>query len=234
MARHRDHMVGVTGSKGKSTTTTLVHALLEGSGVNVGLGGNMGIPLVGLDPTDFYTVELSSFQCHYLESSPRVVGLTSLFPEHLDWHGDIETYYRDKLSILAHGPETVVANADDETLRHEIESRFPNAPVTWVGQGQLWHLEADGEDWWLCRGEQKLFHTGRSGIVGTHNHQNMLMAVALADATGLLDQGLSLRCWRTSRVSLTGSSALRTRVNWCSSTIPSPPTRKPVLLRCGL
>lgn len=190
VARHRDHMVGVTGSKGKSTTTTLVHALLEGSGVNVGLGGNMGIPLVGLDATDFYAVELSSFQCHYLESSPRVVGVTSLFPEHLDWHGDIDTYYRDKLSILAHGPETVVANADDETLRHELEARFPGVPVTWVGQGQLWHLEADGEDSWLCRGEQRLFHTGRSGIVGTHNHQNMLMAVALADATGLLDQGV--------------------------------------------
>ena len=190
VAEHRDHMVGITGSKGKSTTTTLVHALLAGSGVDAGLGGNMGIPLVGLDASDFYAVELSSFQCHYLEASPRVVGLTSLFPEHLDWHGDLETYYRDKLSILSHGPATVVANADDDTLRRELETRFPDVPITWVGHGQLWHLERDGENSWLCRGEQKLFHTERSGIVGTHNHQNMLMAVALADATGLLDQGV--------------------------------------------
>jgi len=118
------------------------------------------------------------------------VGLTSLFPEHLDWHGDLETYYRDKLSILSHGPATVVANADDDTMRRELETRFPDVPITWVGHNQLWHLERDGENSWLCRGEQKLFHTERSGIVGTHNHQNMLMAVALADATGLLDQGV--------------------------------------------
>jgi len=187
VADHGEQMVGITGSKGKSTTTTLVHALLQGSGVDVALGGNMGIPLQGLPPAQYYAVELSSFQCHYLEASPAVVGLTALFPEHLDWHGDLDTYYRDKLGIVAHGPEQVVANADDPILRQELETRHPGLPITWVGQGHEWHLEPDGDESWLCRGEEKLFHTGNSRMLGRHNHQNMLMALALADATGRLE-----------------------------------------------
>lgn len=187
VAEHRDQMVGITGSKGKSTTTTLVHALLQGSGVEVALGGNMGIPLLGLPPAEHYAVELSSFQCHYLEASPAVVGLTALFPEHLDWHGDLDTYYSDKLGIVAHQPRRVIANADDVTLVHELTTRHPGLPVTWVGQGHEWHLEADGDESWLCRGEDKLFHTGSSRMLGRHNHQNMLMALALADATGRLE-----------------------------------------------
>ena len=135
VADYREQMVGITGSKGKSTTTTLVHALLQGSGVEVALGGNMGIPLQGLPPAEYYSVELSSFQCRYLEESPAVVGLTALFPEHLDWHGDLDTYYGDKLGIVAHQPRLVIANADDATLVHELTTRHPGLPVTWVGQG---------------------------------------------------------------------------------------------------
>ncbi len=187
VADHRNQMVGVTGSKGKSTTTTLVHALLHGSAVEVALGGNMGIPLQGLPPAELYAVELSSFQCHYLEASPGVVGLTALFPEHLDWHGDLDTYYRDKLSIVAHAPTRVIANADDATLVHELTTRYPQLPVTWVGQGHEWHLEHDGDESWLCHGNRQLFHTANSRILGRHNHQNMLMALALADATGRLE-----------------------------------------------
>lgn len=188
VAEHRDRMVGITGSKGKSTTTTLVHALLEGSGENVALGGNMGIPLLGLDPADFYVAELSSFQCHYLEASPQVVGLTALFPEHLDWHGDLDTYYGDKLSIVAHQPRSVVVNAEDPILSSELLRRFEGLPVTWVGQGHEWHLEPDGEHSLLQHGDHTLFHTGNSSLVGRHNHQNMLMALAIAEATGRLDE----------------------------------------------
>jgi UDP-N-acetylmuramoyl-L-alanine---L-glutamate ligase len=184
---HHARVVGVTGSKGKSTTTTLIHALLEGSGVNAKLGGNMGIPLQGLDPAEYYALELSSYQCHYLEVSPDVVGLTALFPEHLDWHGSSDAYYDDKLSIVAHNPRVVVANADDEILVRELTQRYPHLPVTWVGHGHEWHLEPDGDESWLCRGDQKLFHTSQSRILGRHNHQNLLIAVATATATGRVD-----------------------------------------------
>jgi len=188
VAEHHRNMVGVTGSKGKSTTATLVHALLQGSGVEAALGGNMGIPLQGLEHKPFYVAELSSYQCHYLEQSPDVVALTALFPEHLDWHGSREAYYASKLRILSGTPRTVVANADDDILVHELSTHHPHIPITWVGHGQEWHLLEDGAESWLCRGDHKLFHTSDSQLLGRHNHQNMLIALATASATGLVKE----------------------------------------------
>ncbi len=190
VADHRSTLLGVTGSKGKSTTSTLVHHLLSESGVEVSLGGNMGIPLQGLEPAQYHVVEFSSYQCHYLATSPDVVVLTALFPEHLDWHGSVEAYYADKLSILEHGLRVVIAASDDPILRGEITRRYPHLKITWVGHGQEWHLESEGHDSWIMRGDERLFHTGESSVVGTHNHLNMALALAGAAATGLLDESV--------------------------------------------
>lgn len=187
VADHSQTMVGVTGSKGKSTTSTLIHHLLEGSGVNAALGGNMGIPVQSIDPKELQVVELSSYQCSYLTVSPRVVVLTALFPEHLDWHGSAEAYYDDKLSIAAHSPEHVIVNAHDPILSSELALRYPDLPITWVGEGHLWHLEPDDSGGvWLSKGEQRLCHSSDVALVGAHNVQNALLALAGADATGLL------------------------------------------------
>ena len=190
VADYGSSMVGVTGSKGKSTTTTVIHQLLVASGSQASLGGNMGIPLQGIDPQDRCVAEFSSYQCHYLQASPDVVVLTALFPEHLDWHGSQENYFRDKLSILANQPRVVIANGEDLTLRHELTKRYPEQEITWVGTGEMWHLEPDGADSWLVKGDQKLFHTGSSQVIGSHNHLNMLLALAGAEATGALDDAI--------------------------------------------
>jgi len=190
VADYGSRMVGVTGSKGKSTTSAVIHQLLVASGSLVSLGGNMGIPLQGIDPQDRCVAELSSYQCHYLQASPDVVVLSALFPEHLDWHGSRENYYRDKLSILANQPRVVIANGDDQTLRHELATRYPEQEITWVGAGELWHLEPDGGNSWLVQGDKKLFHTGSSQVMGAHNHMNMLLALAGAQATGVLDSAV--------------------------------------------
>lgn len=186
VADHHQSMVGVTGSKGKSTTTTLIHQLLKASGEKVSLGGNMGIPLQGLDPQDRQVVELSSYQCHYLRVSPDVVVLSALFPEHLDWHGDTAAYFGAKLSLVSHNPRIVVANGDDPILRAELTKRYPDLAVEWVGEGCHWHLEVEGGDTWLCHGSDRLFNTRDSALLGVHNHRNMLLAIAGANATGAL------------------------------------------------
>ena len=188
VAHYASTLVGVTGSKGKSTTSTLIHRLLVESGHNTTLGGNMGIPLVGSEPGDRQVAELSSYQCHYLEVSPDVVVLTALFPEHLDWHGSIDSYFGDKLGIAAHSPRVVIANADDPILRQELLRRYPDLTVTWVGEGHDWHLEPEGSHSWLCHGDQRLFSTEQSSLIGEHNHRNMLLALAGASATGALSQ----------------------------------------------
>ena len=108
MADHSARTVGVTGSKGKSTTATLTHHLLGAIGRPNTLGGNIGIAALSLPESERYVLELSVYQCADLDQSPRVVALTSLFPEHLDWSGSESAYYRDKLNVAMHGAEAVV------------------------------------------------------------------------------------------------------------------------------
>ena len=97
-----DRVVGITGTKGKSTTTSVVHHLAQGLGVRSCAGGNLGTALWAPDvPTevDLFVVEVSSHQATDLWSSPAVAAVTSLHPDHLTWHGSVERYYADKLSL---------------------------------------------------------------------------------------------------------------------------------------
>lgn len=190
VADRADAMVGVTGSKGKSTTTTLIHHLMTAQGSDVALGGNMGIPVQSLDTAERYCVELSSYQCRYLEASPAVCVVTALFPEHLDWHGSLDEYYRDKLNLISYNPSVIVANGDDAILRHEVTTRFPDAVVTWVGAGEDWHLEADANGSWLVGRGSRLCHSSDIPLLGRHNHQNALLALAAASAATGLDPAL--------------------------------------------
>lgn len=181
-------MVGVTGSKGKSTTSALTHQLLTHSGVEVTIAGNMGIPVSGVEPADFYVVELSSYQCHYLQTSPGIVVLTALFPEHLDWHGSEQIYYDDKLSIAMSESAVVIVNAKDPVLSAEVQARYPDRDIIWVGPGHSWHLEPDSEGGsWFVHGNERLGHTRDLALVGEHNHHNALLALVAASTTGLLD-----------------------------------------------
>jgi len=105
-------VVGVTGTKGKTTTACLTAILLEACGLRTRLGGNMGTPLTALyeeDPSDVYVVEVSSFQAADVAASPGVGILTLLSPDHLDWHGTYDHYVRDKLNLFDHREEIALA-----------------------------------------------------------------------------------------------------------------------------
>ena len=110
MADHAARTVGVTGSKGKSTTSSLISHLLTAVDRPNVFGGNIGVPTLDLPEAELYVLELSSYQCSDLSDSPRVAVVTALFPEHLDAHGGEREYYRDKLNLLAHDPCTIVVN----------------------------------------------------------------------------------------------------------------------------
>jgi len=109
----------VTGTKGKSTTSALLAHQLKSNGHKVVLAGNIGLPLLACadEGVDWWIIELSSYQIADLEASPTFAVILNLSPEHLDWHGNEEVYFRDKLrlaQLVAKG--RVIANASDPEL----------------------------------------------------------------------------------------------------------------------
>lgn len=180
LAEHADSTVGVTGSKGKSTTSSLIRHLTERLVGDVALGGNIGLPLLAMPSAPRFVVELSSYQCSALTVSPATVVLTSLFPEHLDWHGSEDDYYADKLNIVAHGPRHVVLNALDPRLVEQVSRRFPELTYEPVGTPQSFHVEGG----WFRRGDVALFERAVLTLRGDHNAINACLALAALEANG--------------------------------------------------
>lgn len=172
----------VTGSKGKSTTTALIAHLLRAGGHRTALAGNIGLPLLALldvEPApEFWAIELSSFQAGEAVA-PEVAVLLNLFPEHLDWHGNPDRYYRDKLALLYQGqPRHAVLNAGDPHLA----ALAPAGPqLHWFNHPDGWHLR----EHLLQRGEEAVLDTHTLPLAGRHNRLNLCAALAAIEALGL-------------------------------------------------
>ncbi|MEA5667502.1 UDP-N-acetylmuramoyl-L-alanine--D-glutamate ligase [Stenotrophomonas sp. MH1] len=178
--------VCVTGTKGKSTTTSLLAHLLRAAGHRTGLVGNIGLPLLEvLDPQptpDYWAVELSSYQTGEVARSgarPDVAIVLNLFPEHLDWHGSEQRYIDDKLSLVTGGhPRVAVLNAADEHLR---ALQLPHSQIVWFNQPEGWHMVGEV----VHRGAQPVFDTSSTPLPGRHNRGNLCAVLAALEAMGL-------------------------------------------------
>ncbi|MEV4343142.1 UDP-N-acetylmuramoyl-L-alanine--D-glutamate ligase [Actinoplanes sp. NPDC049596] len=184
MADHAARTIGVTGSKGKSTTSSLISHLLAAVGRPNIFGGNIGVPLLDLPDAEQYVLELSSYQCADLTDSPHVAVVTSLFPEHLDAHGGEREYYRDKLNILRHSPDLIVVNGADDRLRAEIRgctdaNGFP--PVPAAADDSRFRIE---DDTVYCS-DEPLFPRSTLRLKGAHNGRNLCVALAVLDGIGV-------------------------------------------------
>ncbi|MBX5442036.1 MAG: UDP-N-acetylmuramoyl-L-alanine--D-glutamate ligase [Solirubrobacteraceae bacterium] len=183
-AEHGDELViGVTGTKGKSTTAALVHRLVTAAGAHAELAGNIGRPLLDvLRPAtapDAWVVELSSYQLADLDRSPRVAVVVNLYREHLDWHGSEARYVADKLNLLAHGPRVAVLNGRDERLL----ARAP-ADVPRVLFGVPGGYDAPG-DGTVVRDGAVVADLRATSLLGEHNALNAAAALTAAEAAGL-------------------------------------------------
>ncbi|HJZ64629.1 MAG TPA: UDP-N-acetylmuramoyl-L-alanine--D-glutamate ligase [Candidatus Acidoferrum sp.] len=185
-------LVGITGSNGKTTTTSLVEHILKNSGLSTLLAGNIGTPLIDVvEQTNDQTVtvaELSSFQLEWIETfRPNISVFLNLTPDHLDRHGSMEAYGAAKARIFERqtASDFAVLNADDP-------SSTPYAPSTpkvlWFSRKQR---VAQGT---FLRGEEILFrHHGEEEMIlkqseiplpGAHNLENVLAAVTAARLIG--------------------------------------------------
>ena len=143
----RDRVVCVTGTKGKSRPPPSPGTCSPGSGYRCLVGGNIGRRrgTRGVDGAayDYWVIETSSYQATDLPCSPPVVAVTSLHPDHLDWHGGVETYYRDKLSVCTQpGADLTIANGDSDLLRERAALLGPR--VSWVARGRRPGRRLDG------------------------------------------------------------------------------------------
>ena len=182
-------IIAVTGSDGKTTTTTIIAELLKAAGKRVWVGGNIGHPLLceadGMLATDYAVLELSSFQLMTMKHSPHIAVVTNLAPNHLDVHRDMAEYVAAKENIFRHqsGEDVAVFNADND-ITAEQSRRAPGRARLFSRQDEV----ADGvflrgEDI-VCRSggrERVIMTAGDIKIPGVHNVENYMAAIAAVD-----------------------------------------------------
>ena len=182
-------LIGVTGSDGKTTTTTIIAEFLKEAGRNVYVGGNIGKPLLpdvaDMVEEDFAVLELSSFQLMTMEQSPHIAVVTNLSPNHLDYHHTIEEYVRAKKNIFLHqGPEDrLILNYDNAPTR--ALAREAVCPVTFFSRQE--RLEEgvylrDGAIWLTNdQGSREVLPLELIQLPGDHNVENYMAAIAAVD-----------------------------------------------------
>jgi UDP-N-acetylmuramoylalanine--D-glutamate ligase len=167
-----ERVVCVTGTKGKSSVVSIAGHLATGLGYRCMVGGNIGYP--PYDPEiaartwDYWVIEVSSYQAMDLASSPPVVGVTSLHPDHVPWHGGVENYFRDKLSMCSQpGADLTIANGDSDLIRDRSGLLGPR--IEWV------HADDEPGATWMRP----------LGLLGDHNRRNALIAERCLIALGI-------------------------------------------------
>jgi UDP-N-acetylmuramoyl-L-alanine---L-glutamate ligase len=177
-----ERCVCVTGTKGKSSTTAMIAHLLRSAGKRTALAGNIGLPLLELmdvePPPQYWAIELSSYQTREARQ-PEVAVVLNFFPEHLDWHGNEQRYFDDKMSLITEsGAHSVVLNGADPRIAALAEH---HSRVIWFNTPESWHLR----DLAVYRSDQFVLDGRHFPLPGRHNLLNFCAALAAVEALGL-------------------------------------------------
>ncbi len=172
------NIIGVTGTKGKGTTSTLITKMLEATGKKVHLGGNIGIPPLDMlkndiQPDDWVVLELANFQLIDLKTSPHIAVCLMVAPEHLDWHPDFEEYIKAKQQLFANQrPDDIaIYYAKNEHSKHIIvispgkKIPYYEPPGAYIANDAVL---IDGQE--ICK-------TDGIQLLGKHNWQNVCAAI---------------------------------------------------------
>jgi UDP-N-acetylmuramoylalanine--D-glutamate ligase len=229
-------VVGITGSAGKTTTTTLVGRMCQAKFI----GGNIGRPLIGdlaqMRPGDIVVMELSSFQLEIMTLSPRVAAVLNVTPNHLDRHGGMAAYAEAKSNILRHQePEGVVVLGRDDPGAMALAPLARGRVQYFSAQGPVDDgAFLDGDRLMLAQGGQAVEVATRADIElrGQHNVLNALAACAISAAAGAAPQAM--------RAGLMGFRGVEHRlemvrerggVRWYNDSIATAPERVIAALR---
>jgi len=219
-------ILAVTGSDGKTTTTTLISEMLKAAGKKVWLGGNIGTPLLPrcreMEPGDFAVVELSSFQLMDMKRSPHIAVITNLAPNHLDVHKDMAEYIWAKENIFRfqNTGDVLILNADNE-----ITAGFAGNGTTKFFSRQGKPAQVVLQEGIICRNGKEVLNTSDILLPGVHNIENYMTAIAAVE--GLVDDEVIRQVARTfggveHRIELV---RIKDGVRYYNDSIASSPTR---------
>ena len=191
-------IIGITGSNGKTTTTTLASLMLKESFPEreVYAAGNIGIPLSQLveqsTKEDIYVSELSSFQLMGIDQfKPKIACMVNIFSAHLDYHGTREEYIKAKLQLTKNQTEDdyLVYNADYPELITFIEGHT-KATLVPFSRNNVLEFGACVKDHYICFNGEKVIPVSTIQVPGTQNVENVLAAVAIAKLAGATNEGI--------------------------------------------
>lgn len=226
-------VIAVTGSDGKTTTTTIISELLKAAGKTVHVGGNIGHPLLAetgeMSEKNIAVLELSSFQLMTMTRSPHIAVVTNLAPNHLDVHKDFQEYIDAKENIFTHqaAEDIAVFNADNAITAEEAARA--------VGRARMFSRKRELEDGVFLRGdaiiarhagrERQVMTVGDIKLPGVHNIENYLAAIAAVD--GLVSDEIIRDFARSFGGVEHRIELIRTRkgVRWYNDSIASSPSR---------
>lgn len=159
-------VIAVTGTKGKSTTSSLIYHTLKTAGYSVELGGNIGNPLINLadSKADFIVAELSSYQCADVIGQADIAVLTNLYHEHLQWHGTHEQYFQDKLNLIRQAKQAILNATSQDTLLRTTDITHP----LYFNSHNGFYVKDD----FFYHQEKALFPISKLNLRGLHNAEN--------------------------------------------------------------
>lgn len=191
------HIIAVTGSDGKTTTTTLIHKMMTDAGYKTWLGGNIGNPLLTdtekMKENDWVILELSSFQLHTMRKSPKIAVITNISPNHLDMHKDYKEYIDAKKNIMLYQNEgdTLIVNADNQVTADIGKSA--SGAVKYFSRNGMADVYLDGNI--IKRGIVEILNIKDIKIPGMHNVENYMAAIAAV--SGLVSKDVIVNVAKT-------------------------------------
>ena len=226
-------IIGVTGSDGKTTTTSLIYSILKNAGYNTYLGGNIGIPLFTklneMKPNDIVVLELSSFQLMGMDVSPHIGVITNITPNHLNIHKDYEEYINAKKNIFKYQnkDDYIILNYDNDITRNcakEAKSKV----IFFSGKEKLENgFIVDNKIIKKCEDGIRTHILDCKDVLlrGEHNFENM--ATAIAATSSLVDIDKSIDTIKEFKAVEHRLEYVRTidDVKWYNDSVSSSPTR---------